>query len=42
VTFGGLKILDLGDLTWDKEMQLICPSNPLDKIDIVSGFSSAS
>ena len=25
VTFGGLKILDLGDLTWDKEMQLMCP-----------------
>jgi competence protein ComEC len=35
VTFGGLKILDLGDLTWDKEMQLMCPSNRLGKIDIL-------
>ena len=35
VTFGGLKILDLGDLTWDKELQLMCPSNPLGRIDIL-------
>ncbi|MGC2401010.1 MAG: MBL fold metallo-hydrolase [Acidobacteriaceae bacterium] len=35
VTFGGLKILDLGDLTWDKEMQLMCPSNPLGTVDIL-------
>ena len=34
ITFGNLKLLDLGDLTWDKEMQLMCPSNPLGKIDI--------
>jgi competence protein ComEC len=33
-TFGKLKILDLGDLTWDKEMQLMCPVNKIGKVDI--------
>jgi competence protein ComEC len=35
ITYGKLKILDLGDLTWDKEMQLMCPANKLGKIDIL-------
>jgi len=34
ITFGKLKILDLGDLTWDKEMQLMCPDNKLGHVDI--------
>jgi competence protein ComEC len=34
ITFGKLKILDLGDLTWDKEMQLMCPTNKLGRVDI--------
>ncbi|MGB7845703.1 MAG: MBL fold metallo-hydrolase [Candidatus Acidiferrum sp.] len=34
ITFGKLKFLDLGDLTWDKEMELMCPMNKLGKIDI--------
>src|SRR5665213_4408154 len=25
ISFGALKLVDLGDLTWDKEMQLMCP-----------------
>jgi beta-lactamase superfamily II metal-dependent hydrolase len=33
-TFGRLRILDLGDLTKDKEMELMCPLNRLGKIDI--------
>ena len=33
-TLGKLKILDLGDLTWDKEMELMCPVNKLGKVDI--------
>ncbi len=33
--FGKLKILDLGDLTWDKEMQLMCPVNKLGHIDLL-------
>ena len=34
ITFGKLRILDLGDLTWDKEMELMCPVNRLGKMDI--------
>jgi len=34
ITFGKLRILDLGDLTKDKEMELMCPVNKLGKIDI--------
>ena len=34
ITFGKLRILDLGDLTRDKEMELVCPRNKLGKIDI--------
>jgi beta-lactamase superfamily II metal-dependent hydrolase len=33
-TFGKLRILDLGDLTRDKEAQLMCPQNKVGKIDI--------
>ncbi len=35
ITFGKLKFLDLGDLTWDKEMQLMCPDNKLGHVDIL-------
>lgn len=34
ITFDKLRILDLGDLTRDKEMELMCPVNKLGKIDI--------
>ncbi len=34
ITFGKLRILDLGDLTKDKEKLLMCPVNKLGKIDI--------
>src|SRR5882724_6653938 len=34
ITFGKLRILDLGDLTWDKEMELMCPVNRLERVDI--------
>ena len=34
ITFGKLKILDLGDLTWDKEMELMCPNNRLGRVDL--------
>ena len=34
IAFGKLRILDLGDLTWDKEMQLMCPANKLGHVDI--------
>jgi competence protein ComEC len=35
IIFGKLRILDLGDLTWDKEMQLMCPNNSLGHVDIL-------
>jgi beta-lactamase superfamily II metal-dependent hydrolase len=35
ITFGRLRILDLGDLTWDKEMQLMCPANRLGSVDVL-------
>ena len=35
ITFGKLRILDLGDLTWDKERPLMCPVNKLGHIDIL-------
>lgn len=34
ITFGRLRIVDLGDLTWDKEMELMCPVNRLGRADI--------
>jgi competence protein ComEC len=34
ITFGKLRILDLGDLTWDKEMELMCPVNRLGHVDV--------
>ena len=34
LTFGKLKVLDLGDLTWDKERELMCPVSKLGHIDI--------
>ncbi len=34
LTFGKLRLLDLGDLTHDQEMKLMCPINKLGKIDI--------
>lgn len=34
LTFGKLKIVDLGDLTWNKELELVCPSNKIGKAAI--------
>ena len=34
ITFGKLRILDLGDLTWNKERGLMCPVNKLGKVDV--------
>jgi competence protein ComEC len=34
INFGKLRLLDLGDLTHDQEMKLMCPVNKLGKIDI--------
>jgi competence protein ComEC len=34
ITFGKIRILDLGDLTWDKELELVCPINKLGPVDV--------
>jgi len=34
ISFGKLRIVDLGDLTRDKEMELVCPNNKLGAVDI--------
>lgn len=34
MTYGKFKIVDLGDLTWNKELELACPTNLLGKVDV--------
>lgn len=34
ITFGKTRILDLGDLTWNKEIELLCPVNKVGKVDL--------
>jgi competence protein ComEC len=34
LTYGGFRFLDLGDLTWNIEQQLVCPVNHLGHIDL--------
>ena len=34
ITFGKLRILDLGDLTWAQERPLMCPVDKLGKVDV--------
>jgi beta-lactamase superfamily II metal-dependent hydrolase len=35
IRFAGLKIVDAGDLTSDREYSLVCPSNKLGKVDLL-------
>jgi hypothetical protein len=34
VTFGKFRVLHLGDLTWNKEFDLMCPQNRLGTVDL--------
>jgi competence protein ComEC len=34
LSYGEFDFLDLGDLTWNVEHQLVCPNNPLGKVDL--------
>lgn len=35
LTFGQFKLVDLGDLTWNKELELMCPTNKLGHPDVL-------
>ncbi len=35
MTFGTMKIVDLGDLTWNKELELMCPVNKLGRTSLL-------
>jgi competence protein ComEC len=34
LTFGTFRMLDLGDLTWNREVDLVCPDNPIGVVDL--------
>jgi competence protein ComEC len=34
-TFGQFRMVHLGDLTWNKEFELMCPSNPIGTVDLL-------
>lgn len=34
ITFGNFRALDMGDLTWNKEHQLVCPNNKIGTVDL--------
>lgn len=34
ITYGKFRFLDLGDLTWNKELDLVCPENRIGKVDV--------
>lgn len=34
IAFGRFKAVDLGDLLWDRELDLMCPGNPIGEVDL--------
>ena len=35
ITFGRFRTAHMGDLTWNREIDLMCPNNPLGKVDLL-------
>jgi len=42
ITFGKFRLLDLGDLTWNKEQDLVCPNNLIGTVDVYLATHHAS
>jgi beta-lactamase superfamily II metal-dependent hydrolase len=34
ITYGQFRAIDLGDLLWNKELELMCPNNPVGTVDL--------
>jgi beta-lactamase superfamily II metal-dependent hydrolase len=34
ITYGSFRMLDMGDLTWNKEKDLVCPANKIGTVDL--------
>ncbi len=34
-SYGKFRMLDLGDLSWNKELELVCPTNPIGTVDLL-------
>ena len=34
ITFGSFRMINMGDLTWNKEKDLVCPVNKIGKVDL--------
>ena len=34
ITYGQFRAIDLGDLLWNKEVELMCPNNPVGSVDV--------
>jgi len=34
ITFGRFRMIDLGDLTWNKEYELVCPNNKIGTVEV--------
>jgi competence protein ComEC len=34
ITYGKFRLIDLGDLTWNKELELACPANKIGTVDV--------
>jgi beta-lactamase superfamily II metal-dependent hydrolase len=34
ITYGRFRLLDLADLTWDRELELVCPTNRIGLVDV--------
>ncbi len=41
-TYGQFRMLDMGDLSWNRELELMCPNNPIGTVDLLMVGNHAS